>query len=292
MLFQLVCTDRRYSRMNCFNIREIQGNLKRRFFTDLINSHEHRELLSSSMLGLRYKLNSSQSLDLDITTFFNYGLHNTIPNKKVSYTSSTNGYPQHPATTFIPRIFSDNFIFFYIQNFNFFFKNVSSNLNSAVLILPFFFSKLASPFNRDFDIYSILNSNFLLRNIHLFLELRLIAGARDLLFINFALPKFNLDYNNGGALTSSIEKNTGISNECRLNYDAQTNFSAKNIATLSNGCLFDFSENTNSQRFNRFLNISPSYDYKTGHYLGIWEKLYPQLITSFIEVARGIRKPG
>jgi len=32
MLCQLVCVDRRYQRMNCFNIRELQGNLKRKFF--------------------------------------------------------------------------------------------------------------------------------------------------------------------------------------------------------------------------------------------------------------------
>ena len=33
MLMQLVCVDRRYQRMNCFNIRELQGILKRRFFS-------------------------------------------------------------------------------------------------------------------------------------------------------------------------------------------------------------------------------------------------------------------
>ena len=32
MLCQLICADRRYQRMNCFNIRELQGILKRRFF--------------------------------------------------------------------------------------------------------------------------------------------------------------------------------------------------------------------------------------------------------------------
>ena len=31
MLMQLVCVDRRYQRMNCFNVRELQGNLKRKF---------------------------------------------------------------------------------------------------------------------------------------------------------------------------------------------------------------------------------------------------------------------
>ena len=32
MLCQLVCLDRRYQRMNCFNIREVQALLKGRFF--------------------------------------------------------------------------------------------------------------------------------------------------------------------------------------------------------------------------------------------------------------------
>jgi hypothetical protein len=33
-----------------------------------------------------------------------------------------------------------------------------------------------------------------------------------------------------------------------------------------------------------------NYDYKCGHYLGIWDQLYPSLMLSFIEVSRGIRK--
>ena len=44
MLCQLVCTDRRYAAMNCFNIRELQGILKRKFFTDIINTHDHKLL--------------------------------------------------------------------------------------------------------------------------------------------------------------------------------------------------------------------------------------------------------
>jgi len=55
--------------------------------------------------------------------------------------------------------------------------------------------------------------------------------------------------------------------------------------------IFNFSEKISSQRFNRFLNLMINYDYKTGHYLGSWDKLHPQLIVSFIEVSRGIRKP-
>jgi len=51
-------------------------------------------------------------------------------------------------------------------------------------------------------------------------------------------------------------------------------------------------ESTSSQRFTRFSNLLINYDYKTGHYMGEWDKQYPYLINSFIEVARGIRKPS
>jgi hypothetical protein len=73
MLCQLVCVDRRYQRMNCFNIRELQGILKRRFFSDLVNSNDHHTLLNDSMIGLRFKLNNTQGIEPDIFTFYNFG---------------------------------------------------------------------------------------------------------------------------------------------------------------------------------------------------------------------------
>ena len=57
MLGQLVCIDRRYQRMNCFNIREVQSLLKRKFFVDMINTHEYKSLLNNSMISLKYKTN-------------------------------------------------------------------------------------------------------------------------------------------------------------------------------------------------------------------------------------------
>jgi hypothetical protein len=53
-----------------------------------------------------------------------------------------------------------------------------------------------------------------------------------------------------------------------------------------------FSENSSAQRFTRFSSSLINYDYKTGHYIGNWDAQYPFLLTSFIEVARGIRKPS
>jgi hypothetical protein len=81
MLFQLVCTDRRYARMNCFNIRELQGILKRKFFVDLLDSHDYRNLMKESMINLRYKINSDINLDFDTYSFYNFGLHYSNINK-------------------------------------------------------------------------------------------------------------------------------------------------------------------------------------------------------------------
>ena len=70
--------------MNCFNIRELQGILKRRFFTDLVNSFDHREILESSMIGLRFKTNNELSLDSDVLSFHNYGTTNSSKQRSYS----------------------------------------------------------------------------------------------------------------------------------------------------------------------------------------------------------------
>lgn len=73
MLGQLLCIDRRYQRMNCFNIREAQSLLKREFFTDLVNSNDHRDLLTSTMINYRYKAGSKTPLEPNFSNFINYG---------------------------------------------------------------------------------------------------------------------------------------------------------------------------------------------------------------------------
>ena len=82
MIFQLVCIDRRYQRMNCFNIRELQGILKRKFFTDLVNTNDHRELLNNSIINLRYKVNGNNLIENDMLMFYNYGLTFSLKNKE------------------------------------------------------------------------------------------------------------------------------------------------------------------------------------------------------------------
>jgi hypothetical protein len=74
--------------MNCFNIRELQGILKRRFFTDLVNSADHREILSSSMIGLRFRTNNNSNLDHDVLSFFKMGTNNNNKSRSTSYENS------------------------------------------------------------------------------------------------------------------------------------------------------------------------------------------------------------
>lgn len=88
MLFQLVCTDRRYARMNCFNIRELQGMLKRKYFVDLLNTLDHKDLLNQSMINLRFKTNCTNNLGLDFFNFQNLGLHRLDSSKIFLYIST------------------------------------------------------------------------------------------------------------------------------------------------------------------------------------------------------------
>src|SRR5690242_12148356 len=85
MLCQLVCVDRRYQRMNCFNIREVESLLKKRFFTDLINSKDHHIFLDKTAVGLRYKLSELSPFTNNIGLIYNYGLEFNLQSRSDLY---------------------------------------------------------------------------------------------------------------------------------------------------------------------------------------------------------------
>lgn len=78
------------------------------------------------------------------------------------------------------------------------------------------------------------------------------------------------------------------------NYNS-TNIYNSGVVNMSNkgnlGLTDIFTENSTSQRVTRFNTVFVNYDYKTGHYLGNWDSLYPFLLNSFTEVAKGVKKP-
>jgi len=110
MLCQLVCTDRRYQRMNCFNIRELQGILKRKFFTDLISSSDYRDIMDSSMIGLRYKANNNLNLQHNALSFYNLGTTNS---SKFRTSELTNNYYSLTANSSMVELFIAPNLFFY-----------------------------------------------------------------------------------------------------------------------------------------------------------------------------------
>jgi len=74
MLAQLVCLDRRYQRMNCFNIRELQTLLKNKYHPDLLDDQLHSEFLSKLTLATRFKLFDLSNISPQMSLFYNYPL--------------------------------------------------------------------------------------------------------------------------------------------------------------------------------------------------------------------------
>ena len=75
MLAQLVCLDRRYQRMNCFNIRELQSLLKNRYHAELLDDKLHTEFLSQTTLSTRFKLGSTDLATPRMSIFHTYPLY-------------------------------------------------------------------------------------------------------------------------------------------------------------------------------------------------------------------------
>jgi hypothetical protein len=206
MLMQLVCVDRRYNRMNCFNIRELQGILKRRFFTDLVNSADHRDILSSSMIGLRFKTNNTSNLDHDTLSFFKLG---TIKSDKFRSSNFQNSYFYSSKEL--------NLLPSYLQfNINSFTPRSSGLL--SIFYLPYSFLSL--------NLFNIISSSLS------FLERSFFSSLILTLKINFSfisLPRKITAYNNLEDTTISkalyTSSNTAYSNDIKSFYSENNSFS-------------------------------------------------------------------
>ena len=100
MLAQLVCVDRRYQRMNCFNIREVQSLLKRKFFIDLINTKDHHLFFNKTAIGTRFKTNSINSTNSNIFLTYNYGLEFTPKVRSSIFSFNNSVIKQNNITSF------------------------------------------------------------------------------------------------------------------------------------------------------------------------------------------------
>ena len=77
MLVQLVCLDRRYQRMNCYNIREIQTILKSKYSPATSDSTDAHFNLNDTAIGLRYQIGGLDFIDPAMLTFYKNALTNS-----------------------------------------------------------------------------------------------------------------------------------------------------------------------------------------------------------------------
>lgn len=269
MLCQLVCVDRRYQRMNCFNIRELQGILKRKFFTDLVNSNDHRDLFDKSIIGLRFKNNNQLNINHDMSLFYNFGT-TTSPKTKSNIFTNNYNLNESYATGFLGYVSTK-----IVSALNYV-SNPTINSNSSTSynsLLPNVLSNIMSALSLG------LNSLISVHVASITSLISLPALFSSVLSMNFS---FNAQTNVKSNF-NAYDNNTTTQ---------ATNFSSENMVSSSSDNTFtsSMSELSSGLRFTRFNNPLISYDYKCGNYLGIWDQLYPSLMTSFIEVARGIRK--
>lgn len=232
MLCQLVCADRRYQRMNCFNIRELQGNLKRKFFSDLVNISDHREFLDSTMIGLRFRTNNELNIYHDNLAFHNLGITNETKSRSAVL---ENAYASFSSTG-VMSIFNSNV-----------------SLSGA-------YSSLLAWFLTTFTLLTSSLSN--LRGLpHSLLALNSFNTPQHI--ISVTLNNFNfasLSSPSAGVFTSA-------SDTLRPTV-ASVSFKSNDVSSDSADVYSQLGSSSNF-RNNTFTNPIISYDYKCGHYLGI-----------------------
>lgn len=205
MLGQLVCIDRRYQRMNCFNIREVQSLLKRKFFIDLVNTHDYKNLIDKSVIGVKYRTNQNSYQISNTQVFFNFGLENVYKARNSSYFSNQNvfktnnffflGIKNKLENLTIVEYFSKNYISlftnlfikteqfklknFFSSSFSFSVQSFKSFINQFSLVVEIFFLNFATNLlvlSGNFLEVTTLLSDYDIKKISTFIEKSLFLG--------------------------------------------------------------------------------------------------------------------
>lgn len=71
VLCQLVCVDRRYQRMNCFNMKEVESLVRNRFFYELLDQNMYNMEINNAFVGLKNKVNADNYLNNTINNSYN-----------------------------------------------------------------------------------------------------------------------------------------------------------------------------------------------------------------------------
>ena len=252
MLGQLVCVDRRYQRMNCFNVREYESLLKRKFFFDLINTSDYRTLLHKTNINLKYKFDNLNLSNSNINIFDNFGLTNKQSERLFSLQNKT------------------------LKNYLIFDYNLFFNVNNINLFLNFSLYK-------DFLVY-FFSFNFLSYLNYVYLNIFSLNFLSNLIFkvSDFFNPRLDFFIYNFKPFTLINQKlNLSYLNLSSLNLDKfiilNTQENLNNHRSLKNNnpvFKFDFKSGVyiNDDTLVKHQHLIPTYSFsvKTGKSKSNW----------------------
>ena len=159
MLFHLVCTDKRYAKLNYFNIQQYQGIIRHRHFTELVNTSDHHTLLNPTSTTLRYKLHSNNVTEQNITLFYKYGITQTAKAKVLNFSNSSSS-----ELNYLVKGGTTDYL---MTNYNYLFESNNILFSELSLVLNLFSNSynllLSSYYNIKLNY--LLSTNFYIINL-------------------------------------------------------------------------------------------------------------------------------
>jgi heme/copper-type cytochrome/quinol oxidase subunit 1 len=251
VLCQLVCVDRRYQRMNCFNMKELQSLLRKRFFFEILDNKILNTDLNNSLLALKLTLNS----ETNSNSMVNFNLNNL--------------------TTLSAQ---NNVFILFISKLNLVFNQVS---------LSIFIKLIVNIFNNLYFILSlcIKISYSLLKTLitsigaikRLYVSITEMFQNINTVYINIAneFQSTILDFYNYIFLLVTIDFRTlnkfSIINQNHVNTNVfddnkNINYFVSKLCNADSFILTKFIENSSDKRFLKYENANIKFKVKVGNY--------------------------
>lgn len=214
VLAQLVCVDRRYQRMNCFNIRELQSLVRRRFFFELLDNNVFNKNLNHTIISERFK-NNNEFINKNNNMIYNfYNLYldsiKTVNLSRIDlillkskynfnfYTSNFNLFFNN-ITKFITFIyyFLGNMINININSVLFLFINIFKDINS---IFSIFLLKFINNNINNNDINKINNTFYAIKYLNNLTVYTFMENYSNVRYLQFNNPSFVFKVKTGNYL--------------------------------------------------------------------------------------------
>lgn len=303
MLVQLVCLDRRYQRMNCYNIREIQTILKSKYTPNTSDSADVRFSLNDTTIGLRYQLGALESVNNSTLNFYQNSLTTNAPHTTL-YNLLTKPLSEFETVTVIMQKYTLLYAALTFKpDANSTDSTFSARLFNVPAQLPSLVRELGSRINVNLSVFttSLTSTPLLVTNFTGYDQVKA--------YVSHNIPTATLKLPSSEGLTPllSVELNvladrlyalllTGNVTFAALSSPAAPSLSSYvatggNVDGLSSTAISTFQEKTSDTRFMRLMNPVFKYDFKVGNYLpDDMKKMNPHLFMSIKDVTTGVRK--